>query len=53
MLVRCVFLTIFGLAREDTKLSHAKKSDWAYPSMSNRKENFKKWKELEDAKNSK
>ena len=32
---------IFGLARDDTKLSNAKKSDWAYPSMSKRKENAK------------
>ena len=43
----------FGLARDDTKLSNAKKSDWAYPSMSKRKENAKKWKEVEDNKNSK
>ena len=31
----------FGLAREDTKLSNAKKSDWAYPSISKRKEKKK------------
>jgi len=37
----------FGLAREDSKLSNAKKSEWAYPSISRKKENAKRWKDIE------
>ena len=35
----------FGLAREDTKLTKAKKSDWVYPTVSKIRENAKKWKD--------
>ena len=40
----------FGLAREDTKLTNARKSDWTYPSIAKKKGNAKKWSNLENEK---
>ena len=31
----------FGLARDDSKMNNAKKSKWAYPTVSKKKENLK------------
>ena len=39
--------SFFGLARDDSKLSNAKKSDWAYPTVSKKKENLKKWNDIQ------
>ena len=33
----------FGLARGYSKMNCAKKSEWAYPAVSKKKENLKKW----------
>ena len=30
----------FGLAREDSKMNKSKKSEWAYPTVSKKKENL-------------
>ena len=38
-----------GLARDDVKLSNAKKSEWAYPSVSKKKGNAKKWENVESS----
>ena len=37
----------FGLAREDSKMNKSKKSEWAYPTVSKKKENLKKWRNIE------
>ena len=37
----------FGLAREDSKISNVKKSDWAYPSLSKKREYANKWKNVD------
>ena len=39
--------SFFGLARKDSKLSNTKKSDWTYPSVSKKKENLKKWNDIQ------
>ena len=33
--------TFFGLARDDSKMNNTKKSEWAYPAVSKKKENRK------------
>jgi len=40
----------FGLAREDNKVSNTKKSDWVYPTVAKKKENSKRWRNLESDK---
>ena len=37
----------FGLTRDDSKMNNTKKSEWAYPTVSKKKENLKKWRNIE------
>ena len=40
---------IFGLARDDSKITYTKKSEWIYPIVSKKKENLKKWNNIENS----
>ena len=39
--------TFLGLARDESKMNNVKKSEWAYPTVSKKKENPKKWNIIE------